>query len=100
MSDLTGWSITSPEDHAREWAALPLISVPPVMTDADVDQWGEVLYARGRLADLDNALTQFAAEAHEAAGSTHFNLFVSAWHMDEVTGALAIWRAELDGEGD
>jgi hypothetical protein len=41
-------SVTSIEAHNQKWDALPAFPAwPYVMTDDDVDAWGDLLYLRG-----------------------------------------------------
>ena len=88
----------------EKWSELPLLQWPAVMTDEDVDAWGDILYMRGLVDELidtlDAAFTDhtFDTEATLAeligAPSIEYDVdrYLEPWPHDRAADMLAAWR--------
>lgn len=101
--------MSNTEAHQQDWSDLPLLEYPAVMTDDDVAHWGDILYMRGlvdALIDaLDTAITDHTFDALAAtvemidAPSAEYgiDLYLPPWPHDRAADMLAAWRAQTDG---
>jgi hypothetical protein len=86
-------SVTSIEAHHQKWSALPAFPAwPHVMTDDDVQAWGDVLYVRG-LADafLDACRTTGALPMPHTV-EFDIDLYLEPWPADHAAQLLDAWK--------
>lgn len=81
--------------HHEKWSALPEFPAwPYVMTDDDVDFWGDILYMRG----LVDEITASASDGLDHGGDLYLDVLLEAlpietWpEADRAADMLAAWR--------
>lgn len=119
ISDPGSWSDEKLEKHARIWCELPLLSVPAVMGDYDVQAHNDLIYIAGLVDDLSAAKAELTKElqdfktehgtypseplmwlrflAHSAEQWIPSRVeFSEPWPEDRAGVLLAQWRDEQD----
>lgn len=96
-------SITSIEAHRQRWAALPPLRTWPheLMTDDDATAWGDILYMRGLVDDIEDTCAidgaRIPATARELRGdySIEFDidLYLDPWPNDVAGLLINSWKA-------
>ena len=93
----------------EKWSDLPLLQWPAVMTDDDVEAWGDLIYMRGLVADLIDALDDglvehtfdalaTAIELIDAPSAEYdIDIYLPPWPHDRAADMLAAWRLQRVG---
>ncbi|OMC02153.1 hypothetical protein A5733_26060 [Mycobacterium sp. NS-7484] len=83
-------------DHHKRWDALPPFpGWPYVMTDGDVEAWGDILYMRALVDEITNHATPRAIEEVLAGFPTDADSpLTDDWPHDDAADLLAAWRVE------
>jgi hypothetical protein len=102
-------SLTSIEAHHRKWDALPAFPAwPYVMTDDDVQAWGDLLYMRGLVDAIEGACDDLmtSTSAIDRLWAEHVcdnplrsfefdvDVYLEPWPADEAENLLAAWREQ------
>jgi hypothetical protein len=93
------------ERHEHRWRALPAFPAwPYVMTDDDVNAWGDMIYMRGMVDEIAGTCARTSARipatAREMRGdfcSVEFDidLYLDPWPVDQAEKLLSAWREQV-----
>lgn len=93
-----GTTVSNPESiaqHHAKWDALPPFPQwPYVMTDDDVEFWGDVLYLRGLADAIHTSPVRPTLKTRDAHGSVEYDTeqYLEPWPPDNAATMLAAWQ--------